>query len=119
MTSSGCRTRSGFLFSEMYVGDDPIGIFADIFEYNFASQQITQVTHLPDEDHAVGFSISPDGQQIVFERAPYPDYSPVSVWIISRNGQDLHKLADDAGAPAWGQVPLPLTPSAYVPMLVR
>jgi hypothetical protein len=43
----------------------------------------------------------------------------VSLWIVNRNGSGLHKLADDAGRPAWGQVPPPPTPSAYLPMVVR
>ena len=43
----------------------------------------------------------------------------ISLWIVNRDGSGLHKLADDAGRPAWGRVPAPLTPRAYLPMLVR
>src|SRR5574341_950455 len=88
---------SGFLFTMQYV---PLDIYSDIFEYNFASQQITQLTPLLDESGdggARGLSISPDGQHIVFERAVYPDDPTSSLWIINRDGSNMHKLADDAG----------------------
>ena len=97
---------SGFLFSENYVNFE---IYTDIFEYNFTTQEITQLTpSLLDESGAGGargLSISPDGQQIVFERAVYPFDTPSSLWIMNRDGSGLHKLADDAGRPAWGQTP--------------
>jgi hypothetical protein len=111
---------SGFLFSDRWV---PLDICSDIFEYSFATQSITQLTpSLRDESSdggARGLSISPDGQQIVFERAVYPFDTPSSLWIVNRDGSGLHKLADDAGRPAWGQLPPPPTPRAYLPMLVR
>jgi hypothetical protein len=111
---------SGFLFSYFYVKP---GYFSDIFEYNFATQQINQLTTLPPDDSgdggARGLSISPNGQQIVFERAVYLSDTPSSLWIMNYDGSNLHKIADDAGRPAWSQLPPPLTPRAYVPMLVR
>jgi len=111
---------SGFLFTKFYIGYE---FYSDIFEYNFATQGITRLTPaLLDESGdggARGFSISPDGQQIVFERAVYPFDTPSSLWIINRDGSGLHKLLDDAGRPAWGQVPPPLTPRAYLPMVAR
>ncbi len=109
---------SGFLFSLQWV---PLDICSDIFEYNFATQEITRLTPaLWDESSdggARGLSISPDGQRIVFERAVYPLDTNGSLWIMNRDGSDLHKLADDAGRPAWGQTPLPLTPRLYLPLL--
>ena len=94
---------SGFLFTKFYV---ELGYYSDIFEYNFATQSITQLTpSLNDESSdggARGLSISPDGQQIVFERAVYLNDSTSSLWIMNRDGSGLHKLADDAGRPAWG-----------------
>ena len=111
---------SGFLFSLMYVN---LGIFSDIFEYNFETQAITQLTpSLNDEDGDGGaraLSISPDGQQIVFERAVYPLDTASTLWIMNRDGSGLRKLADDAGRPAWGRVPPPLTDILYLPVLVR
>lgn len=97
---------SGFLFSLQWV---PMSICSDIFEYNFAAQSITQLTPtLPDESEdggARGLSISPDGQQIVFERAIYPFDTSSSLWMMNRDGSNLHKLFNDAGRPAWGQIP--------------
>jgi TolB protein len=111
---------SGFLFSAQTV---PLEICSDVYEYNFATQDITPLTpSLLDESGdggARGISVSPDGQQIVFERALYPFDTANSLWIMNRDGSDLHKLADDAGHPAWGQVPPPLTPRVYLPALMR
>jgi len=108
---------SGFLFSKFHV---ELGYFSDIFEYNFATQSITQLTpSLSDESGdggARGLSVSPDGQQIVFERAVYPDDPTSSLWIMNRDGSGLHKLADDAARPAWGRVPPPITARVYLPM---
>lgn len=109
---------SGFLFSLQWV---PMNICSDIFEYNFATQEITRLTpSLWDESSdggARGLSISPDGQQIVFERAVYPLDTSNSVWIMNRDGSNMHKLADDAGRPAWGETPPPLTRKLYLPLL--
>ncbi len=111
---------SGFLFTKFYVNFE---YYADIFEYNFATQGITQLTpSLLDQfgyGGARGLSISPDGQQIVFERAVYPFDTSSSLWIMNRDGSGLHKLTDDAGRPAWGQVPPPLTARVYLPMVVK
>jgi TolB protein len=111
---------SGFLFTRFHV---ELGYYSDIYEYRFATQGITQLTpSLPDENGyggARGLSLSPDGQQIVFERAVYLSDAPGSLWIMNRDGSNLHKLADDAGRPAWGQTPAPLTPRVYIPLVVR
>jgi len=111
---------SGFLFSYFYVNPD---FFSDIFEYNFATQTITQLTpSLLDESGdggARGLSISPDGQRIVFERAVYPFDTASSLWIINRDGTGLRKLVDDAGRPAWGRVPPPPKARVYLPLAVR
>ncbi len=104
---------SGFLFSAMWV---PMEICSDIFEYNFEADEITLLTpSLPDEygdGGARALSISPDGQQIVFERALYPLDTQNSLWIMNRDGSDLHKLLDDAGRPAWGPAYVPQPPHA-------
>jgi len=100
---------SGFLFSFQYV---PLEIYSDIFEYKFTPEKITQLTHLGDNS-ARGLSISPDGQQVVFERVDETDATS-SLWIMNRDGSGLHKLADDAGRPAWGRTPAPsISASTY------
>lgn len=48
---------SGFLFTKHYVD---LEIYSNIFEYNFKTKKITQLSSLPD-DSARGLSISPDG----------------------------------------------------------
>ena len=100
---------SGFLFTKRYIN---LGTFTNIFEYNLATQKVTQLTHLPDDQGARKFSISPNGQQIVFEWVTEAWDPTSSVWIINRDGSGLRKLADDAGRPAWGRVPAPSTPTA-------
>lgn len=100
---------SGFLFTKRTIN---LGTFTNIFEYNFATQEITQLTNLPDDQSARGLSISPDGQQIVFERVMEAWDPTSSLWIVNRDGSGLHKLADDAGRPAWGQVPSSSPPTA-------
>jgi TolB protein len=112
---------SGFLFALYYVDFE---FFSDIFEYNFETQEITQLTPSLRDDigdgGAHGLSISPDGQQVVIERgADFPSNTTSSLWIMNRDGSGLHKLADDAGRPAWGQTPAPLTPRLYLPLLMR
>ena len=49
----------------------------------------------------------------------FPFDAQSSLWIMNRDGSGLHKLADDAGRPAWGQTPAPLTPRVYLPLLKR
>jgi hypothetical protein len=100
---------SGFLFSATYID---LGIFTDIFEYNFTTEELTRLTSLPDGQGARGFSISPDGQQIVFEWVTEPWDPTSSLWIIDRDGSGLRKLADDAGRPAWGPTYVAQAPHA-------
>ena len=109
---------SGFLFSLFYVG---LGYFADIFRYDFKTEDITQLTEFPkDVDFVSGLSISPDGQQVVFEREADEQNSNSSVWIMNIDGSGLHKLVDGAGRPAWGRTPvvLPMR-NIYLPLSVR
>jgi WD40-like Beta Propeller Repeat len=107
---------SGFLFTKRYIN---LGTFTNIFEYNFATEEITQLTHLPDDEGARAFSISPDGQQVVFEWVTEVWDPTSSLWIMNRDGSNMHKLANDAGRPAWGRTPAPLTPRAYLPFVKR
>jgi Tol biopolymer transport system component len=91
---------SGFLYTKKYVY---LGIWTNIFEYSFATGKSTQITHLPDDNEARAFSLSPDGKQIVFEWTTEP-WDPTSdLYIINRDGTGLRKLVGDAGRPAWGR----------------
>ncbi len=111
---------SGFVLSVRHV---PLDIYSDIFRYDFGQPpSLTRLTTLNDETGdggARGLSVSPDGQQIVFARAVFPNDSPGSLWIMNVDGSDMHKLADDAGRPAWGQTPAPLTHKVFLSVLMR
>ena len=113
---------SGFLYSKRWV---PLDICADIFEYDFATQKSTKLTpSLVDKygyGGARGLSISPDGQQVVFERAIYMTEAENSVWIINRDGTGLRMLAEEGGRPAWGKVAAPpeYTASLYLPLVLK
>ena len=109
---------SGFLFSVFYVG---LGYFCDIVRYDFATGDTTQLTWLPkDVDLVHDLSISPDGQQVVFDRIADEADSDSSVWIMDIDGSNLHMLVDHAGRPAWGRTPvIPPTTNTYLPLSAR
>ena len=112
---------SGFLFTVKYWDWDSFGFLTDIFEYKFNPSGLTQLTDLGD-DSAHLLSISPDGQYLVFERVADEFDSTSSLWIMNRDGSGLHKLADDAGRPAWGPVFTPPPPPKaliYLPTVIR
>jgi hypothetical protein len=100
---------SGFLYTKKYVN---LGIWTNLFEYSFETGESTEITDLPDDNEARAFSLSPDGQQIVFEWITQPWDPTSSLWIINRDGTGLHKLVDDAGRPAWGPTYIPQAPHA-------
>ncbi len=93
---------SGFLFTAKYWDDGLFRFVANIFRYDFGDPEpLTRLTDFGD-DRAHAFSISPDGQQIVFERWGDSSHPTISLWIVNLNGSDLHQLVDNAGRPAWG-----------------
>jgi dipeptidyl aminopeptidase/acylaminoacyl peptidase len=99
-------------------------IESNLFEYNFATGTITQISHL-DNEFVRSFSISPDGQSIVFERAATLYSETSDLWIMNREGSNLRLLVKDGRIPNWSsQTPstLPTTPQAqytYLPALQR
>ncbi len=85
-----------------------------IFEYSFATRQVTPLTRFTDEI-AGGFGISPDGQYVVFERgAELGADVPYDVWIMRRNGTEMRRLVQNDYLSTWSPraLPAPLTPSA-------
>jgi hypothetical protein len=97
---------SGFLYAMTENYDDN----ADIYEYNFASRKTTRLTRLNGE-FARHVSVSPDGQQIVFERATALWYGSweepqVDLWIMDRSGANLRLLVKGGRAPAWSPGPI-------------
>jgi TolB protein len=70
----------------------------NLYEYSF-SGEVRQLTSFSGE-FARRFSISPDGQRIVFERVSTLD-GPSDLWIVGRDGSNPHLLVANAGFPAW------------------
>jgi Tol biopolymer transport system component len=90
---------SGLLYSNReYVLES-----ANIFRYDFATKKVTQVTNLKTE-FARGFSISPDGRSVVFERCKERDSDKnCDLWIANSDGGGMRLLVKNGLAPAWGR----------------
>jgi hypothetical protein len=88
---------SGFLFSNQTLMRDS----ANIFRYDFATRKVTQVTHLENE-FTGSFTISPDGQWIVFERSKsLDDNRDIDLWIARINGSNARVLVRNGFSPSW------------------
>lgn len=88
---------SGFLFSTQTLMRDS----ANIFRYDFATRKVTQVTHLENE-FTGSFTISPDGQWIVFERSKsLDDNRDIDLWIARINGGNARLLVRNGFSPSW------------------
>ena len=96
---------SGFVYAVTegdYFGEDR---GANLFVYDFASRQTTRVTSFSGE-FAGPLSVSPDGQQIVFERAAemqelsYALVDP-ELWVVGRGGSGLRRVTANGASPAW------------------
>jgi dipeptidyl aminopeptidase/acylaminoacyl peptidase len=89
---------SGFLFAAARY-EDVIDESSNLYEYTFAGGGVRKITGLANE-YVRGFSISPDGQRVVFERTT--DLSGRSdLWIVQRDGSGLRLLVSDGSSPAW------------------
>jgi Tol biopolymer transport system component len=107
---------SGFLYAvrSMFGG-------SKLFHYSFAANSTTLIAEFA--DHVGAPSVSPDGQQIVFERGPSSDLvtgiiTDPDLWIINRDGSGLHLLVENGRLPVWSlQNPTtpPSTPSTPTP----
>lgn len=96
---------SGFVYSVRETTFDPTyTVSSNLFLYTFATQKATRVTNFQGE-FTGQLSVSPDGQQIVFERGAIVNLNQEVVdsdlWIINRNGSGLRLLKAGAFAPAW------------------
>jgi len=88
---------SGFLYSTV----DIYRQASNIFKYDIKSKKTTQVTKLTN-DFAQSFSISPDGQWVVYERAKDRDpHKPADLWLQKINGNESRILIKNARNPAW------------------
>lgn len=78
---------------------------ANIYEYDFATQQVKQLTNFTNE-YAGHFSVSPDGQYIAFDRYTDLANNPEQIadlWIMNRDGSNMRLLARNAARPSWSQ----------------
>ena len=95
-----------------------MGTCSDIFEYDFDSGALTQLTRFHD-DTLRSLSISPDGQQLVLARVfgEFPNET-ASVWVVGRDGTGERLLVDNAWGAAWGPTP-PEMKKTHLPLVVR
>lgn len=107
---------SGFVFSKTTDYDAS----SNLYEYDFATNTVTPLTDFTNE-LAAGFSLSPDGQSIVFERTPTLGGSQIDLWIMDRAGSNLRLLVSDGQIPSWGvsaSAPV-LNHQVYLPGVMR
>lgn len=90
---------SGFLIAKH---DGLLERGINIYEYRFADESLHRLTDFTVEDEGVrSFSVSPDGQFVVFEyREVQNDRSP-DLWIMRRDGSEMRLLASDGKSPSW------------------
>ena len=110
---------SGFVFSLEELDDTFQAQRTNIFEYNFASKQTKRITNFSNQ--FVGeVSVSPDGKQIVFDRAnSNEETAKRDVYIINRDGTELKLLASNGYAPDWGPAPVEYSQKTFLPSVLR
>ena len=88
---------SGFLYSNQTLMRDT----ANIFRYDYNTHKTTEITRLENE-FTGSFSISPDGNWIVFERSKsLEDNRDIDLWIVGIDGRNARLLARNAFSPSW------------------
>lgn len=110
---------SGFLFAEK---PDAIDGYSNLYRYDFSTQNWTQLTHFS-SGFVNHFSISPDGQYVVFE---HTDQDPVGntdaatdLWMAKIDGTVVAQpFVTDARFPSWsrGTPEMHPTPSPTPPI---
>ncbi len=107
---------SGFLFVRVYMA---LGIFTDIFRYDLATNNVTQLTYFGEEQFIGDLSISPDGRFVVFEHAAMQGI-PTDILIMQQDGSNIRLLVPSAAHPSWSPRALPPpTPRSYLPFVRR
>lgn len=96
---------SGFLFAYRPNLTDTS---MNIYRFDFASKQVTQLTHLTD-GFVVGLSISPDGKSVVFELSKVDPLSqassppPDDLWKMQSDGQGAALFVSNGQMPDWSR----------------
>ena len=110
---------SGFLYSHFtnYIdvyNDENRKIGSNIFRYDLKTKKITQITNVT-KGYAGRFTISPDGQWIVYERGQaaegedentlfeLTDLSKIDLWIVKMDGSQDQLLVKNGAAPSWSR----------------
>lgn len=96
---------SGFVYS--MDGLDEYGLTAvnsNLYLYRFATRSSTQLSKFT-SGYVIRMSLSPDGQQVVFEHSP-DDQQIDGLWLMGLDGSNPHVLVKgpDVARPAWGAV---------------
>jgi hypothetical protein len=88
---------------------------SNVYVYRFATKKSTRLTDFSDRFAQI-LTLSPDGQQIVFEKAANEaefglSFTDYQLWIMDIDGGNLRLFVDNGRAPAWGsqisQLPKP------------
>ncbi len=110
---------SGFVYSVEELDDSFTATRANVFVYRFSNGQPVRLTNFTNQ-FAGQLSVSPDGTQVVFERAAAQEAgAPTDLWLVGINGTGVRRLVEDGGAPAWSPG-APATPRrAYLPVTLR
>lgn len=88
---------SGFVFSNQTLMRDS----ANLFRYDFETRKTTQITRLQNE-FTGKFSISPNGESIVFERSKSLDEDrAIDLWVVPLNGGKPRLLVNNGFSPSW------------------
>jgi hypothetical protein len=110
---------SGFIFT--FVDSS---ISSNVYRYDFQSDTVTQLTDFSYK-YARDFSISPDGQYIVFERADdglLCNFGCASdLWMMGTDGSNPQLLVAGGAHPTWSQgaIQMPTTHKLFLPLVKK
>ena len=110
---------SGFLYSHFtnyldVYDDESRKIGSNIFKYDLRTKRTTQLTNVK-QGYARRFTISPDGQWIVYERGQVAEgedentlfelteLSKIDLWIVNIDGSQDRLLVKNGSAPSWSR----------------
>jgi hypothetical protein len=99
-------------------------ISSNVYRYDFQSDTITQLTDFS-HYYARDFSISPDGQHIVFERAPEELLAAfggaADLWMMGIDGSNPQPFVVGGAHPTWsrGAIQMPTTHKLFLPLVKK
>lgn len=97
-----------------------LGIPTNILRYDSATGESARLTAFADEEYVGEPSVSPDGQLVVFERAPSAA-GRTRLWVMRQDGSEMRLLVPNGAHPSWSEQspPQPLPPQASLPLVRR